>query len=177
MLLRVIMNDAENRLGMRYELSCSAAQATLASPAVRRVAREHGIDLASVRGSGPDGRISKGSAADPPLQMYRTNSFPVYRGSWLIDPIWCSRRCHATGPESERPLCFSSGTCRKHPWAWDGSRNPNPDACCHSFLHKSAQQHCSANTVSGSGAPCHSAQVPLLWRCRVEVTKTTSCTQ
>ncbi|CAL8463419.1 g2953 [Coccomyxa elongata] len=35
-------------------------QVTLASPAVRRVAREHGIDLASVRGSGPDGRISKG---------------------------------------------------------------------------------------------------------------------
>ncbi|BDA48716.1 Lipoamide acyltransferase component of branched-chain alpha-keto acid dehydrogenase complex [Coccomyxa sp. Obi] len=35
-------------------------QATLASPAVRRVAREHGINLTSVRGSGPDGRISKG---------------------------------------------------------------------------------------------------------------------
>ncbi|KAK9827299.1 hypothetical protein WJX81_002270 [Elliptochloris bilobata] len=33
--------------------------ATLASPAVRRVAREHGVDLASVQGTGPSGRIYK----------------------------------------------------------------------------------------------------------------------
>src|SRR5581483_3969703 len=32
-------------------------QAPFASPAARRLAREHGVDLASVRGSGPGGRI------------------------------------------------------------------------------------------------------------------------
>ncbi|EIE27558.1 hypothetical protein COCSUDRAFT_55557 [Coccomyxa subellipsoidea C-169] len=42
--------------------SSTDAQATLASPAVRRVAREHGINLASIPGSGPDGRITKGVA-------------------------------------------------------------------------------------------------------------------
>ena len=31
----------------------------LASPVARQMAREHGIDLASVRGSGPDGRIER----------------------------------------------------------------------------------------------------------------------
>ena len=32
----------------------------LASPAVRRVAREYGVDLASVTGTGPEGRVTKG---------------------------------------------------------------------------------------------------------------------
>ena len=31
----------------------------LASPVARRLAREHGIEIASVRGSGPDGRIER----------------------------------------------------------------------------------------------------------------------
>ena len=32
-----------------------------ASPAVRRIAREHGISLETLRGTGPDGRITKGA--------------------------------------------------------------------------------------------------------------------
>ena len=35
----------------------------LAAPAVRRVAREYGLDLASIAGTGPDGRITKGGGA------------------------------------------------------------------------------------------------------------------
>jgi pyruvate/2-oxoglutarate dehydrogenase complex dihydrolipoamide acyltransferase (E2) component len=31
----------------------------LATPAARQLAREHGLDLAAIRGSGPDGRIEK----------------------------------------------------------------------------------------------------------------------
>lgn len=34
-----------------------AGKSVLASPAAKRVAREHGIDLSAVRGSGPEGRI------------------------------------------------------------------------------------------------------------------------
>ena len=45
----------------------AGAAPTLASPAVRRVAREHGVDLALVHGSGPDGRILKGACCRPTL--------------------------------------------------------------------------------------------------------------
>lgn len=45
----------------------AGAAPTLASPAVRRVAREHGLDLALVHGSGPDGRILKGACCRPTL--------------------------------------------------------------------------------------------------------------
>lgn len=41
---------------------------TLASPAVRRIAREHGVDLASVTGTGPEGRITKGAHLCHPVQ-------------------------------------------------------------------------------------------------------------
>jgi pyruvate dehydrogenase E2 component (dihydrolipoamide acetyltransferase) len=51
----------------------SASRAHLHSPVVRRLAREHNLDLAAVRGSGPGGRITRGdlltlvaSAAPPP---------------------------------------------------------------------------------------------------------------
>ena len=37
----------------------TSSSKTLASPAVRRVAKEHSVDLSSVRGSGPQGRILK----------------------------------------------------------------------------------------------------------------------
>lgn len=39
--------------------AAAAATRPLASPAVRRLAREHGIDLATLRGSGPHGRIAR----------------------------------------------------------------------------------------------------------------------
>ena len=35
----------------------------LAAPAVRRMAKEYGLDLASIAGSGPDGRVTKGCAS------------------------------------------------------------------------------------------------------------------
>ncbi len=37
---------------------CSADEASQHSPRVRKLAREHGVDLATLRGSGPGGRIS-----------------------------------------------------------------------------------------------------------------------
>ncbi len=43
----------------------SAGAAPLASPYVRRLAAERGIDLATVRGSGPGGRITEGDLASP----------------------------------------------------------------------------------------------------------------
>lgn len=41
-----------------------AAAFVLASPAARRLAREHGIDLALVKGSGPEGRITEQDVLD-----------------------------------------------------------------------------------------------------------------
>jgi pyruvate dehydrogenase E2 component (dihydrolipoamide acetyltransferase) len=49
---------SESEVGSRKtEVTGQAGIRTLASPAAKRVAREQGIDLARVRGSGPDGRI------------------------------------------------------------------------------------------------------------------------
>lgn len=43
----------------RAESASAVSPRPLASPATRRLAREHGVDLASVRGSGPHGRIRR----------------------------------------------------------------------------------------------------------------------
>lgn len=56
-----------------------ALQGVLASPAVRSIAREHGIDLETVPGSGKDGRISKG----PPFSRLR----PEHPLKCLLEPL------------------------------------------------------------------------------------------
>ena len=55
------------RGGQAAKRGQAGAVPTLASPAVRRVAREHGLDLALMQGTGPDGRILRGTrcASDP----------------------------------------------------------------------------------------------------------------
>jgi pyruvate dehydrogenase E2 component (dihydrolipoamide acetyltransferase) len=42
---------------IRTEATVGAEERVLASPAAKRLAKEHGIDLAQVKGSGPEGRI------------------------------------------------------------------------------------------------------------------------
>lgn len=53
---KITREDVEQHLAGQGVGAASNGKA-YASPAARRVAREHGIDLASVTGSGPDGRI------------------------------------------------------------------------------------------------------------------------
>jgi 2-oxoglutarate dehydrogenase E2 component (dihydrolipoamide succinyltransferase) len=47
------------------------------SPAVRSLAREHGVDLSSVRGSGENGRITKQDVLDAAARRARTDAAPV----------------------------------------------------------------------------------------------------
>jgi pyruvate/2-oxoglutarate dehydrogenase complex dihydrolipoamide acyltransferase (E2) component len=51
-------SDEEGGMAARSSLSDGAGK-VLATPAVRRVAREWGVNLSDVRGSGEDGRILK----------------------------------------------------------------------------------------------------------------------
>ena len=46
---------------------------TLATPAVRRIAREYGLDLAIVHGTGPGGRVLKGALHRPGLSLACNN--------------------------------------------------------------------------------------------------------
>jgi pyruvate dehydrogenase E2 component (dihydrolipoamide acetyltransferase) len=78
---RILASDSTNRV-TRQDVENYLAQAVTtpttddrprATPAARRVAREHGLDLAQIRGSGPRGRIQEADAqaavelARPPL--------------------------------------------------------------------------------------------------------------
>jgi pyruvate/2-oxoglutarate dehydrogenase complex dihydrolipoamide acyltransferase (E2) component len=61
----------------------------LASPAVRRMAREYGLDLASIAGSGPDGRVTKGHR--PPSAVSR-HALPCQHmaSRWSLTQVPCS---------------------------------------------------------------------------------------
>jgi len=50
-------SEKEEKIEKPREISEEAEERVLASPAAKRLAREHGIDLSKIVGSGPDGRI------------------------------------------------------------------------------------------------------------------------
>ena len=67
---RVLESDVQRYIDLRVEAPAETARLK-ASPLARRLAKEHGLDLSSIIGSGPDGRIVRddvlqASAAAPP---------------------------------------------------------------------------------------------------------------
>ena len=93
--------------------SCAAARMqeggrALASPAVRRMAREYGLDVGCIAGSGPDGRVTKGRAPFCCPDMAR---LPAHDRQKETDPIAQSYRHAQSGaylPASPSKCCCSS---------------------------------------------------------------------
>jgi len=56
-------SEAEIQTEVVQTVEVESEEQVLASPAAKRLAREHGIDLSSVRGSGPEGRILEDDVA------------------------------------------------------------------------------------------------------------------
>ncbi len=54
---RILESDVQRYIDLRGQISADDASRLKASPLARRLAKEHGLDLRSIVGSGPDGRI------------------------------------------------------------------------------------------------------------------------
>ena len=54
---RVLESDVQRYIDLRGEAPAAETSRLKASPLARRLAKEHGLDLSSMMGSGPDGRI------------------------------------------------------------------------------------------------------------------------
>ena len=92
----------------------AGGERTLASPAARRLAREHGIDVAAVTGSGPQGRVitrdvEAAVAAEREPQQRRSLREIVVRGltaSWREVP-----HIHVAGELDATPLAEARALC------------------------------------------------------------------
>lgn len=56
---RITREDVEAAAAQRAHSNGASTGKVLAAPAVRRLAREHGLHLSALRGTGPDGRITR----------------------------------------------------------------------------------------------------------------------
>ena len=54
---RILESDVQRYIDLRGEVPTADTARLKASPLARRLAKEHGLDLSSIAGSGPDGRI------------------------------------------------------------------------------------------------------------------------
>lgn len=63
--------------GLAVSQGAQAAYGPLATPSTRRIAREQGVDLAKVKGSGPGGRITENDVRSY-MEMSK-NAIPLYR--------------------------------------------------------------------------------------------------
>ena len=54
---RILESDVQRYIDLREEAPAAETSRLKASPLARRLAKEHGLDLSSIMGSGPDGRI------------------------------------------------------------------------------------------------------------------------
>ncbi|MDE0555177.1 MAG: 2-oxo acid dehydrogenase subunit E2 [Candidatus Poribacteria bacterium] len=54
---RILESDVQRYIDLRGETPAADTSRLKASPLARRLAKEHGLDLSSIMGSGPDGRI------------------------------------------------------------------------------------------------------------------------
>ncbi|MDE0424708.1 MAG: dihydrolipoamide acetyltransferase family protein [Candidatus Poribacteria bacterium] len=54
---RILESDVQRYIDLRGEAPVAETSRLKASPLARRLAKEHGLDLSSIMGSGPDGRI------------------------------------------------------------------------------------------------------------------------
>ena len=88
-----------------------------ASPSVRRLARELGVDLGQIKGSGEKGRITKddvkahlkGAARPPPRHRWRAPASPRSRRSTSPSSAR-SRRCRSRGSRrSQARICIVPG--------------------------------------------------------------------
>ena len=70
----------EHRLRRLAQAGTGAAPA-YASPAVRRLARERGVDLSTIRGSGAKGRITKEDVEKPQAKVGCASRPGLHRGS------------------------------------------------------------------------------------------------
>ena len=127
----------------------------LASPAVRRVARERSVDLAAVAGTGAGGRITRGDAMFvSPWQGSRWQMhMPVNAGSWVRKQcrcqqmksavvMCCSRRlsgCAEDILEHSEQTAQAPPTTSKQQLAWRSSQQQQqqpPAAQASDFLHQ-----------------------------------------
>ena len=77
---RILESDVQRYIDLRGEAPAETARLK-ASPLARRLAKEHGLDLSSIIGSGPDGRIVRddvlqASAAAPPIPSVTETATP-----------------------------------------------------------------------------------------------------
>ena len=128
----------------------------LASPAVRRVARERSVDLAAVAGTGAGGRITRGDAVFvSPWQGSRWRMhMPVNAGSWVRKQcrcqqmksavvMCCSRRlsgCAEDILEHTEQTAQAPPTSSKQQLAGRSSQQqPPPAAQASDFLHQDGE--------------------------------------
>lgn len=84
-------------LGTKDMTPMRGGNVVLTTPAVRRVAKEHGVDLSMVRGTGPDGRILKGDV----LEFVKSRSGPL-NGS-VLATAWGSPPAPPAAPVLAAP--------------------------------------------------------------------------
>ena len=70
---RILESDVQRYIDLRGEAPAAETSRLKASPLARRLAKEHGLDLSSILGSGPDGRIVR----DDVLQAAATPTPPA----------------------------------------------------------------------------------------------------
>ncbi|HEX4798396.1 MAG TPA: dihydrolipoyllysine-residue acetyltransferase [Burkholderiales bacterium] len=89
-----------------YEAAPAAGSTPHASPSVRKFARELGVDLARIKGSGPKGRITQTDVQEFVKAIVRgAPAGPAARGGFSLDlPDWPQVDFAKFGPIETRPL-------------------------------------------------------------------------